>query len=295
MRTSRSRYPTIRGLRHHLREWGEPGAPRLIMLHGWMDVSASFQFVVDELSREWHVIAPDWRGFGRSARAPGGYWFPDYLADLEALAADCDAREPLNLIGHSMGGNVAALYAGVRPGRVARLVLVDAFGLADHPAGEAPGRYQKWLNGLESAQPFRSYASRGEFARRLQAENPRLSGEQADYLAGEMVFEDAAGRFVSHGDPRHRQVNPVLYRREEAMACWRRALAPVLSIVPQAGDLRGRLRVSDEAHRQGQACFRDFRELEIADSGHNLHHDRPDALAAAIEAFVPFANHRDAT
>jgi len=275
-----------------VREWGERGAPVLFMLHGWMDVSASFQFVVDELKREWHVIAPDWRGFGRSARAPGGYWFPDYLADLEALAADCDVRRPMNLIGHSMGGNIAALYAGVRPVQVARLVLMDAFGLAERPPCEAPGRYQKWLNGLEAAAPFRSYASPAEFAHRMCAENPRLSGERAAYLAPEMVFEDDTGRFVSHGDPRHRQVNPVLYRREEAMACWRRALAPVLALVPESEDLRARLGVPDEVYRQGLACFRECRELVIADSGHNLHHDRPDAVAAAIEAFVPYEDDR---
>ena len=59
MTPSRSRYVDIRGLRYHLREWGPAGAPQLLMLHGWMDVSASFQFVVDQLRQAWHVIAPD--------------------------------------------------------------------------------------------------------------------------------------------------------------------------------------------------------------------------------------------
>ena len=66
MTPSRSRFLSIRGLRYHLREWGLEGAPKLFMLHGWMDVSASFQFVVDELAADWHVIAPDWRGFGQT-------------------------------------------------------------------------------------------------------------------------------------------------------------------------------------------------------------------------------------
>ena len=134
MKPSRSSYLDLRGLRFHLREWGPAGAPKIFMLHGWMDVSATFQFLVDALRGDWHVIAPDWRGFGRSASAGDCYWFPDYLADLDAILAACAPAETPSLLGHSMGGNVACMYAGVRPGRVARVVALDAFGLADRPA-----------------------------------------------------------------------------------------------------------------------------------------------------------------
>jgi pimeloyl-ACP methyl ester carboxylesterase len=64
MKSSSSEFIPVRGLQYHVRHWGKDGAPKLFMMHGWMDVSASFQFVVDCLSRDWHVIAPDWRGFG---------------------------------------------------------------------------------------------------------------------------------------------------------------------------------------------------------------------------------------
>src|SRR3954468_18894750 len=84
MKTSFSNYLTIRGLRYHVRTWGERDRPHLFLLHGWMDVSASFQFLVEEFRREWHVVAPDWRGFGLTQWAREGYWFPDYYADLEA-------------------------------------------------------------------------------------------------------------------------------------------------------------------------------------------------------------------
>jgi pimeloyl-ACP methyl ester carboxylesterase len=64
----------VRGLRYHVRHWGDPQAPKIFMMHGWMDMSASFQFMVDALQQEWHVIAPDWRGFGLSEprRSPTG-------------------------------------------------------------------------------------------------------------------------------------------------------------------------------------------------------------------------------
>ncbi|MCB1889566.1 MAG: alpha/beta hydrolase [Rhodocyclaceae bacterium] len=287
MTPSRSRYLDIRGLSIHLREWGETGAPRLFLLHGWMDHSASFQFVVDALAGEWHVVAPDWRGFGLSGRSPEGYWFPDYLADLEAIVASVASDDaPITLVGHSMGGNVAALYAGVRPRSVGRLVLLDAFGLADRPPEEAPGRYEKWLNELARPQVFRGYESVAAYAARLRQDNPRLSGEQATFLAETSLRPDGSGQYVLHGDPAHRRVNPVLYRRAEAMACWRRVQAPVLSLVPSGTGLRRLLGVEDEAHHAGQACFADFREVVIGDAGHNLHHDQPERVAAFLEAFV---------
>ena len=65
MKPSQSHILQIRGLRYHMRTWGDPRDPKLVLLHGWMDVSASFQFLVDALRRDWYVIAPDWRGFGR--------------------------------------------------------------------------------------------------------------------------------------------------------------------------------------------------------------------------------------
>jgi len=92
---AQSQYLPVRGLQYHVQTWGQPAdatptRPPLVMVHGWMDVGASFQFGVDALAEaegqtRW-VIAPDWRGFGLTA-TPGAdtYWFPDYLADLEAL------------------------------------------------------------------------------------------------------------------------------------------------------------------------------------------------------------------
>ena len=57
----------------------------MLLLHGYADCAASFQFVADEIDPDLPLVAIDWRGFGRSARSAGGYWFPDYYADLEAV------------------------------------------------------------------------------------------------------------------------------------------------------------------------------------------------------------------
>ncbi|MBW7859704.1 MAG: alpha/beta hydrolase [Rhodocyclaceae bacterium] len=285
MKDSSSRFLTIRGLRHHVREWGREGARKLFMLHGWGDVSASFQFVVDAFEADWHVFAPDWRGFGLSGWSPGGYWFPEYLADLEAVLDHLAPDEAVNLVGHSLGGNVACLYAGVRPQRIARLAALDAFGLPGRAPEEAPARLETWLDQLKVSRGFRVYSGDDAFAARLMRDNPRLTPERAAFLAKHLGTRDDAGGVRIAADPLHRNLNPVLYRRHEAEACWRGVEAPVLGIVQESPDWRRAMGVDDAMHEAATACFRDYREVVIADSGHNFHHDQPERTAATLEAF----------
>jgi pimeloyl-ACP methyl ester carboxylesterase len=148
VRPSSSQFVTVRGLSYHVRSWGDPAAPLLFMLHGWMDVGASFQFLVDALTRDWRVLAPDWRGFGRSAWCADGYWFADYIADLDDLLEHFTPNAPARIAGHSLGGNVACIYAGVRPQRVARVVSLEGFGVPAEAPDLAPEKLEKWLDAL---------------------------------------------------------------------------------------------------------------------------------------------------
>jgi pimeloyl-ACP methyl ester carboxylesterase len=293
-RPSRSRYVTIRGLRYHLREWGPADAGperRLFMLHGWMDVSASFQFVVDALGAEWHVIAPDWRGFGLSERTQGDcYWFPDYVADLEFILDSVQGAAPAHVIGHSMGGNVALLYAGVRPQRVRTVVNLEGLGLhASHP-DQAPGRFAQWLDELKAGGSMRDYADHAEVASRLRRNNPRLSPARAAFLAGHWAEPDGRGRLRVAGDPAHRIVNPVLYRVDEAMACWKAITSPALMVLAADTDaLRHVARDREQALAEVGRRFRVVPGAEhatVADAGHMLHHDQPEAVARLIEDFL---------
>jgi pimeloyl-ACP methyl ester carboxylesterase len=173
MTPSRSEFLTIRGLRTHVRHWGREGAPKLFMAHGWMDMSASFQFVVDALRGDWHVIAHDWRGFGLSQRSgQDTYWFPDYFADLDAILDHYSPHQAVNLLGHSMGGNIVSVYAGVRPERIAHLINLEGFGLPATKPEQAPGRYAKWLDELKAPAAMRGYAGVDAVAARLQKTNP---------------------------------------------------------------------------------------------------------------------------
>jgi pimeloyl-ACP methyl ester carboxylesterase len=205
MKSSRSEFITVRGLRYHIRHWGSDDAPRLFMLHGWMDMSASFQFMVDCLRRDWHVIAPDWRGFGLTDNSGAdSYWFPDYLGDLDAILQHYSPDAPVNLLGHSMGANAVSIYAGVRPARIRKLINLEGFGLPVTRAEDAPGRYAKWLDELREAPALRHYATLADVVARLQKTNPRLTGERAAFLADHWAKQNADGAWEILGDPAHK-------------------------------------------------------------------------------------------
>jgi pimeloyl-ACP methyl ester carboxylesterase len=288
MKISQSEFAAIHGLRYHFRVWGDARAPKLFMLHGWMDVSASFQFLVDCLSGDWHVIAPDWRGFGLTEWTKGGnYWFPDYFADLDALLQHFQSGEPATLVGHSMGGNVAAMYAGIRPERVAKLISLEGFGLAGVGPEKAPERYARWLAELAGKPPgFRDYEDFEALAERLRGNNKRLTHERSLFLARHWGRQKPDGRVELASDPVHKRVNPVLYRAEEAVACWKRVTAPVLWVSGSESEISRALKLSDSDIAQRKQCFRALSERVIADAGHMVHHDQPERLAEVIEEFL---------
>ena len=287
MKPSQSEFVEIRGLRYHCRCWGEERAPKLFMLHGWMDVSASFQFLVDALRGDWCVIAPDWRGFGLSEWAKhDSYWFPDYFADLDRLLDHFQPGAPATLIGHSMGGNVAAMYAGIRPERVARLIDLEGFGLTGTRAEKAPERYARWLAELREKPAFRDYENFEALAERLRGNNSRLSAEKASFLARHWGRPKPDGRVELASDPAHKRVNPVLYRVEEAEACWRKVASPVLWVAGAESKALEMLKMSGADLAARKACFRQLTERVIADAGHMVHHDQPERLAAVIEEFL---------
>lgn len=293
-RFSRSRHLAIRGLRYHVREWGplEASPERTVwMLHGWMDVSASFQFVVDALAADWRVLAPDWRGYGLTDWSGADcYWFPDYLADLEALLDALTPGTTATLIGHSMGGNVALLYAGIRPQRVHAVANLEGFGLRGALPDEAPRRYASWLDQLRTGTGLRDYASLAEVAARLMRNNPRLSAERASFLAAHWAQPDAGGRYRIAGDPAHRIFNPILYRLDEVLACFRRIECPVLWVQAEQTDVVRHLGADrEEAMREIARRRAEIPRVEtsiVCEAGHMLHHDQPETVAQLITDFV---------
>ena len=285
-RAARSTFVEARGLRHHARSWGDPSAPPVVMVHGWMDVSASFQFVVDCLARDRHVLAPDWRGFGLTAGPAQAdcYWFPDYLGDLDAVLEALLPDRAVDLVGHSMGGNVATIYAGVRPARIRRLVNLEGFGMRATEASQAPERLREWLDELRAPARMRDYASHEAVAQRLTQTNPRLPADKALWLAGHWSARNDAGRYALLGDAAHKLVNPYLYRVDEIVATWRRIEAPVLLVAASDRGDWHRFVETDE-YRERLRAIPKLERATVEQAGHMLHHDQPERVASLIEEF----------
>ena len=297
LKDSCSRFVPVRHLSYHVREWGSPvaGEPPLVLVHGWMDVAASWQFVVDALREQRHIVAPDWRGYGDTTfdgPAPDSYWFPDYLGDLDALLDVISPDQAIDLAGHSMGGNVVMMYAGVRPQRMRRLVNLEGFGMAATRPAQAPGRLTQWLDELRQLRggelALKSYPDADAVAARLMKTNPRLSLGKAQWLARHWARPNARGQWDILGDAAHKVVNPYLYRVDEVLEILGRIRAPLLAIEASDDSLsqwwKGKYTL-DEYHQRLQSVP-DHRIARIEDAGHMLHHDQPELLARQIEAFL---------
>jgi pimeloyl-ACP methyl ester carboxylesterase len=294
-RAPQSRLVPVRSLRYHVNVWGElaqatPERPLLVLTHGWMDVGASFQFVVDAMRDGRVIAAPDWRGFGRTATPPltDSYWFADYLGDLDGLLDALSPAAPVDLAGHSMGGNVVMTYAAARPERVRRLINMEGFGLPEARAEQAPERLRQWLDELKTPQRLKPYASLDDVAARLIKNNPRLSADRAAWLAAHWAERRDDGLWHILGDPAHKRVNPALYRKDEVLEGWKRIAAPTLWI---EGDETDPDRWWGHRYPRSEfdariALVNNLRRVRLPSCGHMLHFDQPQALAAAIDAFL---------
>jgi pimeloyl-ACP methyl ester carboxylesterase len=320
IKQSNSHFLSIRGLQYHVRTWGtrkpynadDLSTIPLIMVHGWMDVSASFQFVVDAMQADRYIVAPDWRGYGLTAvPQTDNYWMPDYLADLDFLL---DALEPapeappngyqVDLIGHSMGGNIAMLYAGIRPQRIRKLVNLEGFGMPRTRPENAGKRYAQWMDELKKLHKgeldLKPYDDAAGVAGRLMKTNKRISEDKALWLAehwaAEIKFlknedtpeEEIASQWEIQGDPAHKVVNANLYQADEAIALYKLITAPLLAIEAadnEMGKWYGGKFTLTEYHER-LANVPNCRIEEVADAGHMMHHDQPEVLAGLIEGFL---------
>ena len=294
-RTSRSEFVPIRDLSYHVRLWGEPtpDMPPLVMVHGWMDVAASYQFVVDAFAQDRYVVAPDWRGYGDTASGTAdNYWFPDYLADLDFLLDHYAPGQAVDLVGHSMGGNVAMLYSGVRPARVRRLVNLEGFGMPATQLAQAPGRYAKWMDELKKLHAgdleLKAYDSVQGVASRLMKTNPRLKADKAEWLAQHWARANEQGQWRILGNPAHKITNAQLYRVEEVLEIYKCITAPTLAVEASDNSMdqwwQGKYSLAQ--YHERLKSVPNVRIAQVVDAGHMMHHDQPEVLAALIEAFI---------
>ena len=276
----------IRGVRYNLRRWGRKDAKPILFLHGTHDSSITFQFVVDCLREEWCVLAPDWRGHGHSSWVSQGYWFHEFVADLDVLMDILFPGGAVPIVGHSLGGNIGGVFAGLRPNRLTHLVSLDGFGpLVGSVPVDVKTILRTYFDMPKRRRQHSEYTSIAEVASRLTRANPRLTSEQALFLAEHSTTAGHDGRRRWLFDPSYKTALPTLHHMAEWASVWAEIRVPVCWI--SSHDTRPSAPVNTPGELERRAgMIHVVRHETIPGTGHNVHHDAPIKVAATIEEFL---------
>jgi pimeloyl-ACP methyl ester carboxylesterase len=273
-------YLNLRGLDLCLCSWGEESAPLILYLHGILEQGAAWQEVAVPLaSRGYRVVAPDFRGHGRSAHVPPGcsYNLLDLLGDVDAIASQLAAR-PFILVGHSLGSLVAAMLASIRPEKVQQLVLVETVLPAEVGAGETAEQLAAQLDYLAEPPVHAPFPDVAGAAARLRLGTPALSESLAWELA-ERLTEPCPGGVRWRWDPRLRTRAGIGFNgleRDRYLSLLGRIQAPITLIYGDRSDFN---RPTDLAAQQ--QAMPQAKRIVLA-GGHNLHLEAPVELAKAL-------------
>ncbi|MFH4354758.1 MAG: alpha/beta hydrolase [Neisseriaceae bacterium] len=280
-----SQWFRINGLKLHVRHWGCPGRPKLLLLHGWMDASASFQWMVDELLPDWDIYAPDWRGMGLSEHMQTGY-YDRYLmlSDLNKLVELISPHEPLHMLGHSMGGVLLSIYAGVCPNRVKTAVLMEGFG---QPKKDDSVNVQQLGKFLEENLEPRGLVQvdREHYIKGLIRRSPLLNEDRALYLSN-FLLKKVDNKFFLRADPRHRIDLPTSCSKAFYQLFWQQISAPILCI---QGDFVLHNRVLNQIRDDLEEIYSSLRiqaPIILQGVGHMVHWEAPEAVAEAVRTFL---------
>ncbi len=272
----------VNGLGHRVLVWNDEGAPTVVLCHGFLDLAWSFHGVAQVLcAAGLRVVAFDWRGHGETERVgPGGYYhFADYVLDLHELMP-LVARGGVHLVGHSMGGTAAALYAGTHPKVPRTLTLIEGLGPPSFP-GDPADKMIAWLESMDRCRRRQQVPMRdlSEAVKRLRAQTAELPAELAYFLAEKATQPSADGGLVWRFDPLHRTTSPAPFSAEAFLAYLERIEAPTLVV-------SGRHGFRTEDHAERVRALRSVRELEVPDVGHMIHWLKPEELGRALADHV---------
>jgi pimeloyl-ACP methyl ester carboxylesterase len=281
--TGTDQFTTLNGLRVHYVEWGAPDAPPVVLLHGLRSYARTWEPVATALADRYRIIALDHRGRGDSAWDPAGdYSTGAYVSDLEQLAGSL-ALERFTLVGHSMGGTNAIVYAARNPGRV-RLLAVEDIGPGSSASGAGAERVRR-----ELAQTPREFAAIAEARAYWRGVRPDISDAALESRVENTLRRLPDGRwawkFDLDGIARARlDPDPArhvdLWPHVEGLRC------PVLVIRGARSDCLSAATCAEMAARQPLLCW-----TEVAAAGHYVHDDNLAAYLAALRDFL--GRHRD--
>jgi pimeloyl-ACP methyl ester carboxylesterase len=271
------------GLRLHYADWGNASAPPLILVHGGLDQSRSWDAIARALRTTFHVVAPDLRGHGDSDWATGSsYSLSDHVYDLTCLIKSA-GLEQVAIVSHSMGGMVSLTYAGAFPEKVSRLAVLD--GVTNFPARKVRPielRIAEWVGDLDKTarRKIHRYPSVADGAERILARNSRLTREQAMHLATHALKRDADGEYSWKFDPYLRARAPYRLSLEDNIALWSRIACPTLLVAGSESFL------PDPGTAGVLTHFRQAELVKIEGAGHWLQHDKTEQVIGVLTTFL---------
>ncbi|WP_374389876.1 alpha/beta fold hydrolase, partial [Sandaracinobacter sp.] len=228
-----------------------------------------------------------WRGHGDSQwSADGEYKTLSYIYDLAQLIHQLKV-EPVTIVAHSMGGNIALRYAGLYPEKVRRLVAIEGLGpspkmLAEREAVDFAERTRAWIEKKRAAagRTPRRYPSQDAALARMMEENKHLSEDQARHLTIHGVNQNEDGTYSWKFDPYLNIWGDSDMTQTQVETLWSRISCPTLLMY-------GANSWASNPERDGRIRhFGNARVVEYENAGHWLHHDQFDRFVADLKAFL---------
>ena len=274
-------------LRLHYVDWGNESAPPLLLVHGHRDHCRNWDWVVEALRDDYHIVAPDLRGHGDSQWMVGGnYSVVDYVYDIAQLVHQ-RGLAPLRIVAHSLGGAIALQYAGVYPENVVKLVSIEGWGppqavLARRAAMPPQQRMKRWVGELRelAARGGRKYATLDEAVARMRQANPNLSAEQARHLTVHGMNQNEDLTYSWKFDNYVRASSPYYFNTDEMFELWSKISCPTLLV-------RGTQSWAGDPEADGRIKhFQNARVESIEGAGHWVHHDQLERFLAIVKPFL---------
>lgn len=272
----------VNGLRLCVREWGEADRPAVVLLHGLRGFSATWRETAVALSRNWRLIALDQRGRGDSDWDPDANYYTDaYLADLEAIADRLGLRRFV-LLGHSMGGTVAYVYAARHPDRLDALIIED---IAPGSSTSGAGAERIVREMAELPRAFENWAAAHDYWRRIR---PNLGPEALQQRLSESLRQDESGRVVWRYDAEgisRTRMNPDPARVVDLWPVVENLQTPTLVIRGELSDFCPQASVDEMTRRNALIT-----SVTVPDAGHYVHDDAPEIFIDHLRRFLDRAD-----
>ena len=277
-----SRYYWSQRLKLHYDVWGDESSPPLLLIHGNRDHARTWDQVAIQLKRDYCVYAVDLPGHGDSQWSVGSqYSLPEFVLDVASLGRELN-RNPLTVIGHSLGGAVALEYTGVFPQFVQKLVAVEGLGPPVREPVSASTRMCSWIGQMQEFDERnpRHYPSLDDATKRMREENPHLTAEMARHLTLHGMRPNDDGTLSWKFDNYVRLHSPYEFNIAEAREIWNQIRCPTLLI-------RGSESWASDPEQDGKAtAFHNYRSVLVKDAGHWVHHDQLDVFMKVLWDFL---------